>query len=172
MRKAQINIILVVLLIIIFGGLALFLLSFARTISQDEYMHMYAHNLLLSILRTDTGYTDIQCKLVSDVTRCGFFQTEYRCGKSGPNCLTIANESINEYISRFRDIRKNFRYLFTVEPVGFVARSSTGEPLKISIGDSTLKTAKISKWAASEEIRKITATGEYRLRAQLIIALK
>ena len=86
MYKAQTNMILIILVIVVFGGLVLFLLSFARTVSQDEYMNLYAHNLLVSVLRTDTGYTDIDCKLTSDVIRCGFFSSDYRCGEQGPNC--------------------------------------------------------------------------------------
>lgn len=169
-QKAQTNMILIIIVIVIFGGLIVFLLGFAKTISQTEYMNLYTHNLLLSIMRIDTGYTDANCKLVSDTISCAFFAPNWRCGGDGPSCLSMANATVNSYISQFELIKKGFRYLLKVKPEGFVVRSPTGEPFEIEIGDMGLDTEKIEKFAASERIQKTTTTGQYNLRVQLFIA--
>lgn len=170
MQKAQTSMILIIIVIVIFGGLVVFLLGFAKTISQTEYMNLYTHNLLLTIMRIDTGYTDANCKLVSDTISCTFFAPEWRCGGDGPSCLSLANETMSNHISQFELIQKSFRYLLKVTPEGFVVRLPTGEPFEIEIGDKGLDTERIEKFTASERIQKTTATGQYNLRVQLIIA--
>jgi len=162
------------MMIVIFGGIALFLLSFAKTIGQTEYMNMYAHNLLLSIMRTDTGYSDTNCKLVSDTLSCAFIMPNWKCEGSGQNCLALANERISSYMSYdFGLVREGFRYLFIVEPETFRSISpETGEPMKIKIGDLSLEEAEITKLSANERIQKTTETGHYVIKVQLIIAQK
>ncbi len=169
-EKAQASIIMIVLVLIIFAGLALFLLSFAKTMSQEDYMSTYVNSLLLSIMRTDTGYLDSDCRLVSDAISCSFFSTGLVCRDSEITCDSLAYRKVEEYINR--TIKKGFRYFFSVTPEGFVARSSSGEPIKFEIGDSKLKSEKTEKWSANQRIMKATATGQYSLKVQLVIAVK
>jgi hypothetical protein len=162
--------VLIVIVIVIFGGLVLFLLGFAKTVSQAEYINLYTHNMLLSMMRTDTGHTDANCKLVSDTISCAFFAPEWRCGTGGPSCLSLANETINSYMSRFELIKKGFRYLFRVVPEGFVVRSAEGMPFEVTVGDTGLETERVEKFIASERIQRTTATGQYNLKVQLFIS--
>ena len=167
--KAQTSLILIVLLLVIMAGVAVFLLGFAQTVSQKDYFNLYTHNLLLSVMRTDTGFTDNNCKLVSDLISCTFFFTDWICGNSGRTCYEIANETVSDYISNFELIKKNFRYLFLVEPEGFTARGPN--PLVFEVGDKGLKTEKIEKFTANERILRVTTTGQqYFLKVQLILA--
>jgi hypothetical protein len=170
MSKAQTNMLLIIIVIVIFGGLVVFLLGFAKTVSQTEYMNLYTHNLLLSIMRMDTGYTGANCKLVSDTISCAFFSPDWRCGGDGPSCLSLANETVSNHISQFELIKKSFRYLLKAAPEGFIVRLPTGEPFEIEIGDKGLDTERIEKFTASERIQKTTATGQHNLRVQLFIA--
>jgi len=165
-QKAQTNMILIIIVIIIFGGVVIFLLGFAKTISQAEYMNIYTHNLLLSVMRTDTGYTDANCKLVSDAISCAFF-VKTQCGGTGPSCISLANETVTDYMSRFELIKKGFRYLLKVTPEGFTPRS---EPYEIEIGDKGLDTEKTEKFVANERIQKTMDIGQLNLKVQLIIA--
>jgi hypothetical protein len=171
MKKGLTSMILIVLLLAVFAGLAIFLLGFMQTVSQKDYLNLYTHNLLLSIMRTDTGYTDNNCKLVSDLVSCTFFFTDWVCGDSRRTCSDIANETITGYMEEFELIKKNFRYLFSVETEGFVARNAAGEPLVFEVGDKSLKTSKIEKFTANERVLKVTTAGQqFFLKVQMILA--
>lgn len=156
--------ILIVLLVIIFAGIAVFLFTLARTVSPEEYMNVYVHNLLLSIMRTDTGYTDASCKLVSDLLACAAITPAHLCDGWGLNCLDLANQTVTEYMDRFEAIRKNYRYLLIVGSGGLVP-TETGKPL-LEIGDKALATARVTKITASEVIQR----EGYILEVTMIIA--
>jgi len=167
--KAQTSTLLIVIVIIIFGIIGIFLLNISRQIDFDEYTNLYTNNLLLAMLRTDTGYTDSECKLVSDLLTCSYFTPNFQCGGSGPACLDLANDTISNYMSQFELIRKNYKYLFAVRPQGFISDT------KINIGDPQLdcdprnrNCPRLEKFVATESIQK----GSYVLKAQLIIAKK
>ena len=172
--KAQTSMILIVLVIIIFGGLAVFLLTFAQTFSQPEYVNLYAHNLLLSVMRTDTGYTDSRCKLVSDTLSCAFFESDWRCGGSGPACLSLINETVQKYVGEFELIQKSYRYLFIAKPEylsgGEVLNPLTDEPLRIKVGDLSLEGERTGKIVANEQVQKATSRGPIVIRAQLVLS--
>lgn len=165
-RKAQTTMILLVLIIIIFAGMAVFLLSLAGTVSQDKYLDLYATNFLISILRTDTGYTDSNCKLVSDLLACAFFTSEYHCGGTGPTCRELANSTIYQYTQEFEMIKKSFDYLFTVKPKGFISQT------RITFGNPDLEDYRGWKRIAHEEIQRGSQATQYTLEAELIITRK
>ena len=168
--------ILIVILILIFGGLAVFLLTFAKTFSQTEYTNLYVHNLLLTVMRTDTGYTDSRCRLVSDTLGCAFFESDWKCGGSGPRCLDLANETVRQDVESFEMIQKSYRYLFIAKPEylagGEIMNPVTNEPLRIKIGDASLENEKAGKVVANEEVQKSSARGPIVIRAQLIVSQK
>jgi hypothetical protein len=173
-RKAQTSIILLVLVVIIFAALVTFLLSFAQTVSQEKYLDLYVNNLMLSIMKTDTGYSDSNCKLMSDATACAFILPDWRCGGSGMTCLELANKSLSEYMDAFELISKNYRYLFTVTTYGFIVRTDIeqGEGMQLRFGDSELEDYKGKKRVANYVIQKTLAGTQYNLRVKLYIARK
>ena len=137
--KGQTTMIFIILIIIIFLGMASFLLSLGRTVSQSEYLNLFAHDLLSSLLKTDTGPTDPSCKTVSDVLACSFLSPTYVCG--GQDCFSLAQQTVNEQVSRFALIKEGFRFLLTVEPEGFVALPQGGGPYTVEVGDCLLYTS-------------------------------
>jgi hypothetical protein len=167
--KGQTTMVLIMLVILLFAGTAIFLLTFAKSISQTDYMNLYVHSLLLTLMRSDTGYTDPNCKLFSDVLSCAFFSPEYVCSQNGPSCLELANRTATGYIERFSTIKKSYRYLLVVEPQGFNVLGPDGEPFKINIGDLGVAAGRQTKYTANEQMRKATSTGVYNLNARLII---
>jgi len=170
--KAQTTMVLILLVMLLFAGTVIFLLTFAKNISQSDWMNLYVHNMLLSLMRSDTGYTDPNCKLVSDALSCAFFSPGYICDQNGPTCLGLANRTATEYVERFSLIKKSYRYLLTVEPQGFNVLDNNGEPFKIIIGDAGIAVERQTKFTANEQMRKPTATGVYNLNARLMIMMK
>ncbi|RLI96665.1 MAG: hypothetical protein DRO99_04075 [Candidatus Aenigmatarchaeota archaeon] len=175
-RKGQTSVILILFIIVIFGGLAVFLLTFAKTFGQPEYMNLYTHNLLLSVMRTDTGYTDSRCRLVSDTMSCAFFESDWRCGGNGPRCRSLINTTITGYISEFELIQKSYRYLLIAKPEylsgGEVINPVTNQPLRIKIGDLSLEEERVNKIVANEQIQKTTSSGPIIIKVQLILSQK
>jgi hypothetical protein len=163
---------LIVIIIMIFVGLAVFLLGIANPVTSNEVTGIYVNNLLLSVMRTDTGYTDSKCKLVSDLVFCAYFTPEWQCGPGTPNCLGLANITIARYMSAFWNETKSMKYLFTVSPA-FVARDPTGEPISLDMGDSSLKTSKSDAMKIFSHplvISKTLGSNQYTLKIQLIVS--
>jgi hypothetical protein len=172
-KKAQTSMILLILIIIIFAALAIFLFSLAETVSPKDYMNMYTHNLLLSILRADTGSHDPECKYVSDLISCSFFMpSTYQCSGLDMTCQELAESRIEYYMSKYANLQQSFRYLLTVTPRGFMARTPEGEALIIEFGDPTLKGEKVQKWAANDLIQRVSSMTEYYLTVNLLISVK
>ncbi len=176
--KAQTTMVLIFLVLLLFAGTAIFLLTFAKNINQTDYMNFYVHNLLLTLMRSDTGYGDPNCKLVSDALSCAFFSPDYVCGggyaagavgSGSPTCLQLANVTATSYIEMFGMVKKSYRYLLTVEPQGFTVLGQDGEPFKISIGDNDVATGRQTKYTANEQMRKAMSSGVYNLNAKLTI---
>jgi hypothetical protein len=171
-RKAQTSMILLVVILIIFAALAIFLMSLAETVSPKEYMNMYTSNLLLSILRADTGSHDPECRYVSDLISCSFFMpSSYQCPGLGMSCRELADSRIDYYMSKYAGMQQSFRYLLTVKPRGFVAKEDGGEGLALEFGDPSLKEEKVQKWAANELIQRVSRMTEYYLTVNLLISV-
>lgn len=155
--KGQTTAVMIVLVVIIFGGLVLFLLSFARVLAPSpEYENLYVHNLLVTTLNTDTGYLESDCKTMSDLFMCAF-TTNIVCGDSGQRCLDILDELLPYYLDKFEEERPGHSYLFVAEPGTPNWRPldpNTGRPMRIVIGNESLEDAKIEKLSANERIQK------------------
>jgi hypothetical protein len=152
--KAQTTIVMLVIVIMVFGGIVTFLLTLAGTVSQREYMNLYVHNMLLTTLRTDTGYLDSNCRTVSDTITCAFLNPGWVCEGSGTTCKGLAQSLLAGYADRFDTIRKNYLYLFTVEPEGFSVRDpDTGDLMKIEVGNLD-PSARVEALTANERIVK------------------
>ena len=167
-KKAQTTIVLLFLVIMIFGILFVFMLSFVETLSQEEYMETYLYNMLLSIVRTDTGYTDSNCKLVSDSLGCAFLQPTYYCGGGVVKCRDLATSKITYYIDKFETIKSNFKYFFQVVPQGFTPRDEQNMPIKFEIGDTEVEDADV-KIVATYTIYKTLGTSSYIFKVRLYI---
>lgn len=158
----------IVLIIIIFVGLGAFLLTLAKTVSQSEYLNLYTTSLLLSTMRTDTGFTDPKCKTIADTLGCSFLSPSYTCGSQ--SCLTLSEMLVNRTMTQFSSLRKGFRYLLTVETEDFVVRDPAGGLRKVEIGDPGLKTARTEKFTAQERVQEVLEGQSYILTVKLIVA--
>ncbi len=168
-KKAQTTAVLLLLVMIIFIGLGIFLLSMAKSVSQQEYMLLYANNLLLSILRKDTGFMENECRSIADAIACIYFaHPNLRCGDNGPTCSELAGSEVGRLMSRFGEI-KGYKYLLSVKPVGFIPHSESGEIMEFEIGNSTLKYMKGLKIAATQKLEKTTETGQLILDVRLVL---
>lgn len=162
--------IVIILIIIVFGGMAVFLLALADNVSQSEYINLYTHNLLSSMLRTDTGITNPSCKTVSDLLACSFLSPTYIC-EAGRTCFSMAETVIDRIVSDFASDKQGFRYLLIVEPEGFVALPQ-GIPYTVEIGDLTLKDARIEKITSNERIQRVLGGNPYLMDIRLTISRK
>jgi hypothetical protein len=163
--------ILLIIVLAIFVGMIVFLLNLASTVKNEEFTSLYANNLLLSVMRTDTGYTDAKCKLVSDLVFCAYFTPEWVCGDSGNKCLDLANDTIRDYMALFGNETKFVKYLFTVRPE-FAALDPSGDVISLDFGDASLKRSKESYKIYSHPlvVSKTFGNNQYTLKMQLIVA--
>lgn len=135
-------------------------------------MDYYVHSLLGAVLRSDTGYLDSNCKLVSDALACSFTKpSSYRCEGSGPTCLELSTETIEKLMKRYETIRENYRYLFVVKPEGFISKVG-GEKLEVKFGDESLLEEKTTKMVANEKVQKVVDGEPLLLGVKIIVARK
>ena len=170
--KGQSSMIMIVIVLMMFVAIVVFLLQLASTAGNQKYTVMYANNLLLSVMRTDTGHTDSRCKLVSDLVFCAYFTPEWECGTDG-NCLELANKTIKDYMTLFSNQTTSVKYLFSATPT-FVSRDPEGAPISLDIGDKALKKSRETFKVFSHPLvlSKTLGPNQYTLRLQLIIANK
>lgn len=167
-QKGQLNILAIVLVLALLVGIAVFLLSTARSIGQDEYLSLYTSQLLLSTLREDAS-TDPACATNAELLSCAFLTPSHACGGRGPTCDSLARDRIPAALAAYEPLRP-FRWHLSVQPEGFVA-TADGEPVRWELGDPTLATAR-EKFAANTRIQRVTASGPAILRVQLLLAVK
>jgi hypothetical protein len=169
--KAQSSMLLIIIVIMIFVGMVVFLLGLANTVSNEEFTRLYVNNLLISTMRTDTGYTDSKCKLVSDLIVCACFARDWICGDSGITCGELANRTVTKYMVIFANQTKSMKYLFLSTPE-FVCRDESGNPANLVIGDVSLKKSKDPLKITSYPvvIGKTFDLNRYTMKIQLIVA--
>jgi hypothetical protein len=160
MKKAQSSVILILLILIIFVGLGVFLLSLVETVSQEDYMNIYTHNMIISLLRTDTGRGG-ECKYVSDVIICGSYGMF--CD-SGFQCKDVAEEKVNFYMNAMNEIKSIYDW--------YIGVYDKNDFKLMEFGDESLVKRKTKKWSASETIYKIIGMTEDTYTVMLILAKK
>ncbi len=169
--RAQSSMILIIIVLMMFVAIAVFLLQVASTVSNQEYTVLYANSLLLTVMRTDTGYTDSRCKLVSDLVVCACFTPTWRCGDI--ECAQLANETLAGYMDVFGNQTTHLKYLFTSTSQAHCI-DSEGNSMALEIGDKTLKksreTFKVFSYPLT--IPKTFDYNSYIMTMQLIIANK
>jgi hypothetical protein len=171
--KVQSSMLLIIIVLMMLVAIVVFLLSVANTAGKEGFTSLYVNNLLLSVMRTDAGYTDSNCKLVSDLVFCAYFTPEWSCGE-GLTCSTLANRTIASYMTTFANQTMNLKYLFTVTPT-FIARNEEGEPISLDIGDPSLKKSRTESLKVVSYplvISKTVGSNQHTLKMQLIVAKK
>ena len=154
--KGQMSMMVLALGVVFFIMLGIFLFTSSIKSKDIDYENMYVHNLLLSTLRTSTGYGH-PCLSVSDTISCAYLTPNRLCGTE--KCSDIAQRITEVTIQK--TIKSNYGYFIIVEPENWDIVG--GE--RITIGDPGIE-KKMPHYAANE---KILAYGS-NLRIELIIA--
>ncbi len=171
--RAQTSTMLLLVLLLIFIGVITILLGLSNVIKNDDYSDLYTNNLLLSLMRTSTGYTD-RCESMSDLLGCAFLTPSRRCGNSDKGCLELANETIRNYMQILNEnINKNIDYYLTARSYGseWTPIGDQGE-IRLRFGDPLLETKKIPKRTASTIIQTTYEGNEYQIEVTLLVAYK
>jgi hypothetical protein len=171
-KKAQSSMILIIVVLMMFIGIAVFLLQLASTVSKEEYTTFYAGSLLLSMMRTETGFTDSRCRTVSDMVACACFTPDWVCGSE--SCSELANRTVTGYMGVFMNQTTSLKYLYTTTS-DVICRDDEGNPRTLELGDPSLKTSKKEAFKVVSYPLSITKTFEYStfiMRMQLMLAKK
>ncbi|RLJ00478.1 MAG: hypothetical protein DRP03_00095 [Candidatus Aenigmatarchaeota archaeon] len=158
MFKSQAELVALVMVMIVF--IIIFSLTSLfknNTRVSDEYYNLYAHNLLLSLIRTDTGYGGI-CKSFADTIACAI-TTNVNCGTK--TCEEIVEEDLKSLAGKV--IKENMDYLLIIEPEGWEFFGGK----RIEIGNKALANRE-KRWSANEKIMKKGSN----VNVKLIIGLK
>ena len=150
--KGQTTMIAILLILVVFGVVVVFLSSFMSFRSQEDYLNLYTSNALISILRTDTGYTNFpeNCRRIIDVLFCSEFTPSFRCG--GSECRSLANVLVDTHMNKI--LKPQLDYLLKY------GDSKT-------IGNPGIE-MKETRWLANEDLRR----GNQRLYLTLIMSEK
>jgi len=162
--RGQSTLILILIVIMIFLGLGIFLLSFAGSIQKEEYMNTYTNNLLLSLLRTDTGYQDASCKQISDLIGCSFSNPNWHCGEAGSGCKEIGENLVDHYINKFDDVKNKYNYLLVARVEG---RTDT-----FVVGNESVLENRGDRLTANEVLLKDIRGRQYYIKITLILEKK
>jgi hypothetical protein len=155
--KGQTSVILIVLLIVIFVVVGIFLLITSLKPEHEEYNNLYAHNLLLSVLRKNTGYGGY-CDTYAATITCAS-TTDYRdCG--GMTCKNLSAQIVPEIVNEI--IKPTFDYCMIVEPENWTVIG--GERILYGPNCPSV-TLRAEKWTANERILQHDAN----LNIQMII---
>jgi len=149
--KGQSGFVMIFLLVILVMFIFVFMLSFVGTVRNTEYTQFYTTNLLISIMRADTGETDPSCRYVADAIYCSFISPSYICGTTGVTCGEIARNTIDNYLDYDTSIvKKSFKHYLIAEPEGsWNPVYSIGNPITFSAGDISVMDER-RKTAANE----------------------
>jgi hypothetical protein len=148
--SGQTTMIAIVLIILVFGVVVLFLSSFVGFQSQEDYLNLYTGNALISILRTDTGYTNHpeSCGRIIDVLFCSEYTPSFRCG--GTECKSLAGVLVDTHMDKILKPQLDYLLKYGQEK---------------TIGNQALELEE-TRWLAHEDLRR----GTQRLYVTLIMA--
>lgn len=141
-KSGQTSMMLIVLAVIIFMVLGIFMLISSLKQVSNEYYNLYAHNILLSVLRRNTGYGGY-CDTVSSTISCAYMTSYRNCG--GQECRSLSEQMVPELIGAV--IKPTFDYCLIVEPENM----TSGEQLSYG-PDCRAVMAKRDRWTANEKI--------------------
>lgn len=166
-RYGQANIVMMVLVLMMVFAMFFFLLQLLQKPPESALDNLYVHNMLLSIMRTDTGYNESNCKTVSDAIACYFFEPQYNCDGRIP-CKVVAESRIQELLHEYGNVRKNRRFYFEVEAERKVI-SHFGVVPEMKIGDPSVEDNP-QKITANEKVQKISMGEVSTINVRLCMA--
>ncbi|MEM5798907.1 MAG: hypothetical protein QXP39_02565 [Candidatus Aenigmatarchaeota archaeon] len=126
--RGQTTLILMIITVMIFIGMAIFLLYFAQTITITEYEELYAHEMLTAIIRSGGAgpecpecWMDKSCRYVSDLIGCYWTKAGYVCRSASPqfSCDVLAVKRLNESLQTYAGLKPGYEYFLAARPVGF-----------------------------------------------------
>lgn len=156
-KKAQTSMILIVLMLVIFMAIGIFVLLSSIKTEYEDYYNLYAHNLLLSVLRKNTGERG-NCDTYGAAITCAS-TTDFRsCG--GTNCRNFSATIVPELINTI--IKEDLDYCIIVEPENVTFAG--GERLFYGPNcDVVMK--KSERWTANEKVLQ----DEFNIDIQMVI---
>jgi len=158
-----------ILVLFLVFGMFIFLLALLQKPPEHPMDNMYVHSMLLSIMRSDTGYPEENCKTVADAVACAFFEPYYKCGDNVP-CYDLASSIMQELVNRYRSSKKNRLYYIEASPEGRVV-SWMGKAVEISLPKSNeyIKNS-LQKSTAEEKIQKLFKGEPITVKVKLYMA--
>ncbi|MCD6590854.1 MAG: hypothetical protein J7K72_02685 [Candidatus Aenigmarchaeota archaeon] len=156
--SGQTSMLVMVLAIIVIMALGVFLITSSIKPQSDEYNNLYVHNLLLSVLRANTGYRQ-PCDTIASAISCASLTPDRSC--EGMSCYQFSARNIPAVIREV--IKPSFDYYMIVQPENWEIVG--GE--RITYGNPDVA-KKRSRWTANEKILQY----ESNLQIQLIIAYR
>ncbi len=161
----QTSLVMIVLIMLIFIVAGLYLLVSSFTTEETEYYNLYAHNLLVSVMRAKTGYKN-PCETVSDTLYCAMTRLGKQCKHLRDetikkDCREVADEVTPELIRKVLATKPSLDYYMIIQPED--PRTLGGET--ITYGNPDVKNRR-NTWTANERILRY----QTNLQVQLILA--
>jgi hypothetical protein len=157
-RKGQTSMILIVFVIIIMMALGVFLLISSIESPPSEYENLYVHNLLLSVLRKDTGYRS-PCSTISETIASVVLTPGRNCG--GKSNSEVLDEILPVAIESILAGKPKYDYYISIRPESYEQFGGTSK----SYGNPSLEQRE-RKWVANEKILQYDSN----IRIMLILA--
>jgi hypothetical protein len=154
--KAQTSLILIVLVIIIMMGLGVFFIISSIQTRPTEYNNLYTHNLLISILRKNTGYKT-PCYTFSETLACAMLTSYKRCGTM--TCREVLDNLLPGLIEDV--LKPNLGYYMVIQPENYEIAGGD----RITYGNPNVE-GNPNKWVANERILQY----ESNIRVELILS--
>ena len=162
MVSGQTSMIMMVIVIIIFMGLGVFLVSTFIQSEPSDYENLYTHNLLISVLRKNTGYKT-PCDTVSSVISCAHL-TGRECTSQlnvRKSCREVADEIVPGLIET--TIKPSYDYFMVIQPENYDVAGGT----RITYGNPSVDD-RVPHYTANEKVLQY----DFDLRIELILARK
>ncbi len=157
-RKGQTSMILMVFVILIMMTLGVLFLTYTIESPSSEYENLFVHNLLLSVLRKDTGYRS-PCSTISETIGSVVMTQGMNCG--GKTNVEVLDETIKPAIETILQDKPKYDYFIRIRPENYdIAGGMTR-----SYGNPELLDREM-KWVANEKILQY----ESNIRVMLVLA--
>jgi hypothetical protein len=157
-RTGQTSMILMVFIILIMMALGVFFLISTIESPPSEYENLYVHNLLLSVLRKDTGYRN-PCSTISETISSVVMTSGMSCG--GKSNVEVLDEIMKPTIETILAEKPKYDYFIRIQPENYDIAGGTTK----SYGNPDLLNREM-KWVANEKILQY----ESNIRVMLVLA--
>jgi len=118
--QGQTSLVMIVLLIVVFIGIGMFLLITSFTTEETDYYNLYAHNLLVSVMRAKTGYRS-PCDTVADTVYCAMTGLGKQCrylrdDTVKKDCGEVSDEMTPQLIRKVLATKPSLDYYMIIQP--------------------------------------------------------